>query len=32
MGKEAESTERLRQLAGYQINRQVVQLAKQTRS
>jgi len=28
MGKEAESAERLRQLAGYQINRQVVQLAK----
>jgi len=28
MGKEAESAERLRQLAGYQINRQIVQLAK----
>src|SRR5256885_16952140 len=28
MGKEAESADRLRQLAGYQINRQVVQLAK----
>ena len=28
MGKEAESAERLRQLADYQINRQVVQLAK----
>jgi ornithine carbamoyltransferase len=28
MGKEAEATERLRLLSGYQINRKVVQLAK----